>query len=370
VKALIVTDSLAWTAEAEYASLVARAEAAAGADVTVAAPAGSSLLEVAGDFGQALELPGRCPSRSPADFVADLRFVSDLASRSRFDVAHSSRSSAHLVTALAVGRRAPLVHLRGGAAVPSAGPANRYLYRRLTSAVIASSSRVRDSVVERLRVPPERVVRILAPVDTDRFRPSPPDGGLRRELGVDPESRIILNVARLAPVKGHAVLIEAMAGVVRRLPDAVLVLVGEAWSGEPERLRRRAAGLGVERTVVFAGRRDDVPRLLPLAALCVSSSVASEENSRAVAEYMAAGRPVVATRVGVVPELVIDGETGSLVAPDDPAALAGAIVAVLSDPARAERLGARGRSVAEERFSREAFARSLNTLLRSVGGPA
>lgn len=367
MRTLLVTDSLIWTAETEYASLVARAEADAGARVTIAAPAGSSILEGAAGVGDVVELPGACPSRSPADFLADVRFVSDLVSESRFDVVHSSRPPGHVMTALAVGRRVPLVHLRASATAPSGGPLNRYLYRRHTGAVIVSSSRVRDWLVEGLRVPPERVTRILAPVDTGRFRPSPPDPALLGDLRVDAGSRVIVNVARLAPVKGHAVLIEAMAVVARRFPDAVLVLVGEPWSGEPDRLRRRAAELGIERAVVFAGRRDDVPRFLSRAELCVSSSVGSEENSRAVAEYMAAGRAVIATSVGVIPELVVDGETGMLVPPNEPAPLASAIVALLSDPTRGKLLGARGRSVAEERFSREVFARDLSTVLASVG---
>jgi glycosyltransferase involved in cell wall biosynthesis len=365
MRSLVVTDSLIWTAETEYAVSVARAEARAGASVSFASPGARFADALPGV--RVLELPGTVPSRSPADFVLGARWLSELARREPFDVVHSSRPTAHVMAALSVGHAAPLVHLRGSASPPRSHAANRFLYRRLTGAVVASSERIRRSVVERLGVPAERVHRLLAPVDTSVFRPSAPDqaptGGLRLPGG----ARVVMNVARLAPIKGHDVLLRAMASVVQRCPAAVLVLVGEPWSGQPGALRDEARRLGIESSVVFAGRRDDVPSLLALAEVCVSSSVGSEENSRAVSEYMAGGRPVVATSVGVVPELVMDGESGLLVRPRDPAALAEALSALLSNPARARRMGDEGRRLAVEGFSCETFSRGLAKVLEGVG---
>jgi len=364
-RSLIITDARIWTAETEYAAAVAGAEARMGIEVAVAAPKGSALLGAAASASCSFGLPGAEPSRSPADFLADVRFLSDLARGSRFDVVHSSRSTAHLLAALAVGRRAPLVHLRGSASVPKGHAVNRFMYRRLTRSVVVSSSRVKSWVVERLRMPADRVHRIFVPVDTDAFSPRAPDPGLSGELGIGGGGPLVVNVARLAPVKGHEVLIDAFARVAAGRPGAVLVLVGEAWSGQPEGLRRRAADLGIEPSVVFAGRRTDVARFLAAAAVCVSSSLGSEENSRAVSEYMASARPVVATRVGVVPELV-GGEAGLLVDPGDPDGLAAAIERILSDPDGARRMSERARKRAVELLSRTAFAEQLEGVLRSV----
>ncbi len=218
-----------------------------------------------------------------------------------------------------------------------------------------------------LKVPPERVHRILAPVDTAAFRPLPPDPSLREELGIPRETPLVLKVARLAPIKGHPVLVEAMAGVRRRVPGAVLVLVGDPWEGQEENLRARARELGIGGAVFLPGRREDISRFISAASVCVSSSLGSEENSRAVGEYMASGRPVAATKVGVIPELVADGVTGLLVPPRDPAALEEAIVSLLEDPGRAEKMGAAGRARAREEFSRQAFARRLGVVLDSLG---
>ena len=365
MRSLVITDSPVWTAEAEYAVSVARAELRAGALVTFITP-GARFAEAVPD-ARVLELPGSSPSRSPADFLAGARWLSDLVRRERFDVIHSARATAHLMAAVSAGGSAPIVHLRGGASVPGGHPANRFLYRRLTRAVIASSARVREWVIERLGLPSERVHRLLAPVDTSAFRPCGRDAELARSLGIREDAAVVMNVARLAPVKGQAVLVEAMAHVVATCPRAVLALVGEPWSGELESLRRLARRLGLESSVVFAGRRDDVPSLLGLSSVCVSSSVGSEENSRAVSEYMAAGRPVVATAVGVVPELVRDGASGLLVPPRDAAALGRAISSVLLAPDRAARMGSEGRRLAVESFSAEAFSAGLARVLESAG---
>jgi glycosyltransferase involved in cell wall biosynthesis len=365
MRSLVVTDSLIWTAETEYAVSVARAEARAGGDVSFASPGARFARFLPGV--RALDLPGTAPSRSPADFALGARWLSELARRERFDVVHTARATAHVMAALSVGRTAPIVHLRGSASPPRAHAANRFLYRRLTAAVVASSARVRQAVIERLGVPPERMHRLLTPVDASVFRPSVPEPALARALGIPNGAKVVMNVARLAPIKGHDVLVRAMASVVARCPEAVLVLVGEPWSGQPAALRAAARRLGIEASVVLAGRRDDVPSLLALADVCVSSSVGSEENSRAVSEYMAGGRPVVATSVGVVPELVEEGVSGFLVPPGDAAALASALSSLLADPARARRMGDEGRRLAVERFSCEAFSRGLAEVLEGAG---
>lgn len=378
-RSLVVTDSRIWNAETEYACAVAGAELALGWHVTLAAPRGSAALgsrdvsrwrpgngRAAGSV-QLEELPGAEPGRSPADFLADVRFLSGLTSRGAYDVVHSSRSAAHVAAALGTGRRAPLVHLRGGARPPRGHAVNRFLYGRATAAVVVSSERVGRWVVDGLGVPPARVHRLFAPVDVDRFESTARAPRLLAELGVPEGAALVVNVARLAPIKGQHVLVEAMARVLEDHPRAFLLLVGEAWSGEPAGLTRRARDLGIERSVIASGRRDDVPAILKEAAVCVSSSLGSEENSRAVSEYMAAARPLVATRVGVIPELVEDGVSGLLSEPGDPVSLASGISRMLGDPDLATRAAVSARAFAHEHLSPEAFGRGIVRALESVG---
>ena len=365
--ALVVTDSLVWTAETEYAVAVANAESGMGAGVTFAAPEESPARGRLADGVDFVALPGASPSGSVADFVADARFLSGVARRGGYDVVHSSRPTAHILVALACGGGAPLVHLRGSASAPSGHAANRFLYRRATAAVIASSSRIRNWVEERLGVPAARVHRLLAPVAPVWFEPATSRGGALKALGLPPGVPVVLNVARLAPIKGHAVLLEAMSRVLNSGTDAALLLVGEPWSGQPEGLIEQARGLGIADRVFFAGRREDVRELVAASDVCVTSSTGSEENSRAVGEYMAAGRPVVATAVGVIPELVIDGETGFVVPPGDPAQMADAIRRLLRDGDLARRMGDAGGALARSLLSPDAFVRGLESALKSAG---
>lgn len=367
IRALFVSHSPRWNGETEYASQVVEAEAELGFEITLVAPGKSRLTGEVGGLVRLRELPYPKPANSPRDFLSDLRWLRRLIEESRFDLVHSSRSTAHLLAALARPRRIPLIHLRGGAKRPYGHPFNRLLYRSLTDAVIVSSGRVEGWVRDRLRVPRERIHRILAPVDTERFRALSPDRGLREELGLPARGPLLVKVARLAPVKGHSYLLEAMAQVHREIPEAVLVLVGNPWKGEPAGLQKQARNLGIGKSVFFPGRREDIPRILSTAAVCVSSSIGSEENSRAVSEYMACGRPVAATRVGVIPELVVDGKTGFLVSPGDPEAMASALIKLLRDPGLSRRMGEAGRIRAKSEFSFASFQHHLDGVLRAGG---
>lgn len=366
MKSLLVTHSRRWNGETEYAAGVVRAELAIGMDLTVVAPGESTFSRQVAGKVRLLELPGRAPSRSFIDFIKDVNWLSGLIETGGFDIIHSSRATAHLLVALANRKRLPLLHLRGGAKRPYGHPGNRLLYRRLTDGVIVSSGRVEEWVIRRLKVPPERVHRILSPVNVEQYKSAPPDPGLRAELGLPATAPVVLKIARLAPVKGHHILLEAMASVHNEFPQAKLVLVGNPWAGQPGELMEQARRLGLADSVIFTGRRADVTRFLACATVCVSSSIGSEENSRAVSEYMASGHPVVASAVGVIPELVVDGKTGFLVPHSNVPALADGLLKILRNPEEARRMGMAGRKRAVELFSEEAFGRSLSRVFNNV----
>jgi len=366
MKSLLVTHSHRWNGETEYAAGVVRAELAMGMDLTVVAPKESTFARQVSGKVRLLELPGRAPSRSIFDFIRDVSWLSSLIATGGFDLIHPSRATAHLLAALADRKRIPLLHLRGGAKRPYGHPGNRFLYRWLTDGVIVSSGRVEGWVIRRLKVPPERVHRILSPVDVGQYKPASPDPSLLKELGISGTGPIILKIARLAPVKGHPILLKAMASVHNEFPQAKLILVGNPWEGQPGQLMEQARKLGIGDSVIFTGRRADVTRFLSCATVCVSSSIGSEENSRAVSEYMASGHPVVASAVGVIPELVVDGQTGFLVPHGDASALADGLINILHNPEESRRMGNAGRHRAVELFSEEAFGRSLSRVFNSV----
>jgi glycosyltransferase involved in cell wall biosynthesis len=166
-------------------------------------------------------------------------------------------------------------------------------------------------------------------------------------------------VAVLRAQKGLDVLVRAVAEAARELPALRVAIAGEG--PERERLEALAAELGVADRVQLLGHRSDVPDLLASFDVAVSSSW-FEGSPLAAMEYMDAGLPVVATRVGGMPDLIEDGVHGRLVEPGDPVALAAAIVEVVGDRERAAAMGARARERRRAEFDLNGTVRRLEDL--------
>jgi glycosyltransferase involved in cell wall biosynthesis len=199
--------------------------------------------------------------------------------------------------------------------------------------------------------------RIGNGIDLERFRPVVPDAD-----APPPATPVILCVARFEPVKNHALLLDALARVRARGGNFRLRLVG---TGELEgRVRATVAERGLADAVEFLGYRDDMPALLAAADLAVLTSP-KEGMPRAVIEAMAMALPVVGTRVPGTCETIRDGETGILVEPNDPAALAAALERLLADPALRRTMGERGRQVALAEFDERPIADALRVLYQS-----
>ncbi len=176
---------------------------------------------------------------------------------------------------------------------------------------------------------------------------------IRRELGLPREGPFLLCVGRLDPQKGHLVLFEAMREVVRRVPAARLVVAGAPQQASVEyvaELRALATSPELREAILLIGERRDVPRLMAACDLFVLASL-WEGLGLVFLEAMAAAKPVVATRVSAVPEVVLDGETGLLVPPGDPEALAGALIRLCEDAGLRRRLGLAGYRRVREHFS-------------------
>ncbi len=160
---------------------------------------------------------------------------------------------------------------------------------------------------------------------------------------------VVTYVANLFPYKGHRDLVAAAAIVVEALPTVRFLLVGRD-AGEMEAVRRQVSSLGLERHVFLAGEHAEAFRIIGSSTLIVHPSH-EEGFSNTILEAMSAGKAVVATRVGGIPEAVVEGETGLLVPPRDPSDLAKAILSLLRDPARAKAMGESGRRRVREHFS-------------------
>jgi glycosyltransferase involved in cell wall biosynthesis len=309
-----------------------------GVASTLAADAAGALVGAAGDLPS---VP--LPIRNHFDLRAGLR-LRRLARD--FDVVHFHTARAHALAPLCRGRGARLVVTRRMDYVPAGGPYVRFLYNHAVDVVIAISEGVRAA----LRTAGVRDDRIrVVPSAVDERRVVAPPGArqaLRAEWGVRADEVLVLVPGALERRKGHAVLLAAAARLAPRAPSLRYVFCGAGR--ELEALRRVAVGL--DGAVVFAGFRPDIGACLAAADVAALPSL-QEGLGVAVLEAMAAGLPVVASRVGGLGEAVVHGETGLLVPPGDAGALAAALDRVAGDPAFRARLGAAGRARVGERFS-------------------
>lgn len=277
-------------------------------------------------------------SRDPRSAVRSMRALQRLART--FDVVHAHGLTAGWTVSLLL-RRPPLVVTVHNLVLDETegrfAPVLRRIEDRVpgrADAVIAIS----DQVARRFAgVRGADRITVIAPVGLVARPRDPVD--VRRDLGVDDNAPLVVLVGRLHPQKDIGSLLEASVVLRRRYADLIVVVAGDG----PQRasLGQQATRLGLGTSVRFLGARDDAADLMVAADVVVMCSV-WESYGFVVAEALRLGRPLVATAVGPVPDLVIDGVTGRLVPPSDPAALAAAIGDLLDAPERAAQLGSAG----------------------------
>ena len=283
--------------------------------------------------------------------------------REEIDLVHS-----HMFRAEALGTRAAVA---AGTAVIMATVHSSRVRSAEDQALLASLT----PQIDRLIVPSESIAHKVSSegragarfavipngVDLSRFSTPVPRCGMRDEYGIPHGAPIIGVVARLEPEKGHRHLIAAMPAILSAAPDAWLVIVGEG--SEADALKEQAAGLGSARArrIIFTGRREDISAVTADLTVAVVPSL-REAQGISILEAMARRRPVVATEVGGIPEVITDGVDGLLVPHADPAALANAIGSLLSDPILRDHLGEAGYRTVAERFSIDAQVRRIEAV--------
>ncbi len=319
------------------------------------------------------------PLRSGIHPLADARGYARLVSllrETRFDVVHSHSSKAGALGRLAARRcgvPASVYTPNAFAFLGASNPLTRWLYRtierrlgrRWTDALICVSPSERDLTLRQAIAPPERVVVIENAIDARRFAPRLDRAAAKTALGLDPARQTVGYVGRLVPQKGVDTLLQAAQQVLARRDDVQFALVGE---GELETMARRLIEQqGWRDRVILTGYRTDIPRVLAAVELFVLPS-RYEGLPYTLLEAMAAGRAVIAADIAGNRDLIRPGQTGLLVPPDDAPALAGAILDLLADPARRERLGAGAWAAAQARPTPEEMARRVLDLYRRILG--
>ena len=295
--------------------------------------------------------------------------VSDMRKR-RIDVLHTHKFESNLWGAL-IAPRVPVrvlvahEHTWAWKGQLARRLLDRHVVARRAGALVAVSEADRRKMTSVERIPPEKTRFIPNGIPARPPRDRPAD--VRSTLGLLPDQPVVGMVANLRPQKAYDVLIRATALLRDALPDVKLLIVGsdddEGTQMPP--LAELVRALDLRETVAFLGKRDDVFDVIDTFDVAVLSSD-YEGSPLAVMEYMEAAKAVVATRVGGVPDLVVDGVTGLLVEPRDPESLAEAILGLLRDPVRARAMGQAGRERRLREFSIEATTEKVEALYEEL----
>jgi glycosyltransferase involved in cell wall biosynthesis len=241
-------------------------------------------------------------------------------------------------------------------------------YRRLLGRASALPCVSRAAAAQFRRSDPVRVILDGLAIDPVRQ----PRAAARAALGLDSEVPVIAVLGRISDWKGQDVLVRALAEAPLRNRGALALIAGEAWPGAPERAARVlsvASALGVLERVRMVGFRDDVQSVLGAADLVAVPSTAPDPLPGAAIEAAASGCAVIASDVGGLPEIIRNSETGRLVAPGDPLALASVAAELLDDPAERDRLGAAASLDVRGRFSAPRLLEEVQDLYDSVLAP-
>lgn len=240
-----------------------------------------------------------------------------------------------------------------------------YRYVSRVSRIVAVSEDLKQFIVQRVGIAEERINVVYNGVDIAGASPVERLSAIRADLGLDRYEHVIGAVGSLYPVKGHIHLIKALPDILRVCPKTILLLVGQ---GELDTaLKAEVASRNLDAHVRFLGFRSDVPALLSLFDVFVMPSL-SEGLSMALLEAMAAGKPVVVTKVGGNSEIVLDGDTGFLIDSESPESISDKVVQVLRDKVGAMAMGDRGRLRVQDKFSFRAMVDRYQSYYEPVSG--
>ncbi len=217
-----------------------------------------------------------------------------------------------------------------------------FVYRHLCDIIITSGMHIRDTLITRNKLNPEKIVSIPAGVDTEKFHLNISGDKIRTEFKLENSYPVVGTVAILRHWKGHRFLLEAVPKVISIFPEAKFLIIGDG--PQMDNLRSQIHSLNIEKHVIMPGFRNDVPEIMSALDIFILPSVASEATSQVIPQALAEGKPVIAADAGGLSEIIEDGITGLLIPPGNSDAIAGAIIRMAKNKEEAKGMASRGRN--------------------------
>ncbi|MCC2640186.1 MAG: glycosyl transferase group 1 [Nitrospira sp.] len=300
---------------------------ARGYQLTFVCNPGSPLARRAGDQNMAM-IP--LPMRQSYEIRSMARFWS-LLGRHHVDILHTHSSKDHWICGPAARLRGvPIVRTRHIGTAVKTNPISSLIYTTFSDRLLTSSAGGKQDL---LRIPglnAEHVVNIPAGINLDRFVPTVSGAGIAKEFGLEQADPIIGYISRLERGKGFRYLMEAAPSILERWPRAKFLFVGDGPPWDKQTADELLDRHRLRPHAILAGFRTEIPEFLAAMTCLVFPSFKIEGTPQVLLQAMAMGIPVVATDVGGIPDLVVDGETGRLIEPQNSEALSRAVQWILS----------------------------------------
>lgn len=262
--------------------------------------------------------------------------------------------------------KAVVARVRADIAAPNKNIFNLLVNHRWTDHIICSSELHKNVCIKNLFLSPDKISVIYGSVDAEKFKPKTYNGSIRQSLNIADDDFVICLLGRLSPIKGHEYALKAVS-MLKDLPVNIKLLT---IAYESERtydwLKKEAERLNISDKLVCIGRCDNIPEILNSIDVGIITSLGSEANSRATLEYMACGKPVVATDVGVLPELVENDKNGFIVERANSEDLAKALEKLILNKDLCKEMGKYSRQRVEENFTLEQFGKKMEAVYKRL----
>ena len=260
---------------------------------------------------------------------------------------------------------AVVVRVRTDIAAPNKHIGNLIVHHKWTDHIVCGSKLHKDICRKNLFLPSDKISVIYGGVDDVKFNPNAYDSSIRKDLNVSEDDFLVCLLGRLSPIKGHEYALKSIA-LLKNLPRKVkLICIGYEAQRSFEWVKSEAERLGIGDRVICMWDCN-LPAVLNAIDVGIITSLGSEANSRATLEYMACGKPVVTTNVGVIPEIVIDGETGYVVNKGNSDIFAEALKKLVLNKELCLKMGKASRKRIEENFTMKQFGKNMEALYQKL----
>lgn len=358
LKVLIYAPIRFRNAEAEYILALSPRLTERNLELVIMGLPGKAVLKIAEQMGIRTESGFNFLSYNPLTLARTMLRFKKWLEQEQFEIIDIHRSEGFVLVNWLAKRLNPppaIIRTRQDMRPARTDPINRWNYSN-SDLIISSNQLLKEDLITRLNLDPEKLEVIYFGINSRKLEPQRSPEEWRKELGIEPNQPLVGLSARIARVKGHEYFLKAAEKISQELPRVKFMLSYRVIEPDCQFLNQLSKSPIKDKFFLFGPETLSKISLADLLNLCevgVLSSVGSEASSRACLEWMALKKPVVATRVGVLPELVSQGETGYLVMPRDANGLAEAILKLLKNPERARKMGELGHKKFLANFTEE-----------------